>query len=45
MFCNENATVCNHHYSFVLFACFMKMCELPVIYHIFFVNYITSSNI
>jgi len=28
-----------------LFACFMKMCELPVIYQIFFVYYITSSNI
>jgi hypothetical protein len=45
MFCNENAMVCNQHYSSVLFAWFMKICELPVMYHTFFVNYITSSNI
>ena len=29
----------------MLLTCFMKMCELPVIYHTFFVNYITSRNI
>ena len=37
MLCNENALVCSQHYFFVLFACFMNMCELPVIYHTLFV--------
>ena len=45
MFPNENAMVCNQRYSSVLRACFVKMCELPVIYHTSFKKYITFSNI
>jgi hypothetical protein len=45
MFRNENAMVCNQRYSSMSLTFFMKMCELPVIYHTFFVNYITSRNI
>ena len=48
MLCNENALVCNQLYSSVSFACFMNMCELPVIYHTLFViilHLVTYNNI